>query len=411
MSPIDFANASIPVSAAGTVELERAHHIQLYRRYPVTLVRGEGVWVWDDKGKRYLDMLAGIAVNNTGHCHPAVVAAIREQAGTLIHTSNFYFNEPQARLCALLTQVSGLDRVFLTNSGLEAMELCVKIARKSGHNRGIENGRILAVEGGFHGRSLAAIALGKPSYQKGFGPMPEGLGTLPFGDEDALREAFAHGNVLAVAFETVQGEGGIRPQPRSYLALARELCDRHGALLIADEVQCGNGRTGTYFAIQSHGVRPDVIATAKGLGGGFPVGAVLMAQHAADVLTPGDHGTTYGGGPLACAAAEAAVSAILEQDLAGRARELGAWFMDHLRERIGGSPLVKEIRGVGLMIGIELTVPGRPLVEGMLERGILGNVTMDTVLRLVPPLVVERPELEWFTGQLHELLAQAEATV
>lgn len=391
-------------SERDTVRLEQAHHIQLYRRYPVTLVKGRGAWVWDDTGKAYLDLLAGIAVNNVGHCHPRVVKAIQDQAAELIHISNAYYNEPQSRLAALLTGISGLDRVFFTNSGLEAMELCIKAARKYGHKKG-KKGGIIAVKGGFHGRSIAGITLGKPNYQEGFGPLPSGLSTIPFNDPDALRSAIGP-DTIALGFETIQGEGGIRALDRDYLQLAASLCKEHDVLMIADEVQCGNARTGPYFAIQAMGVTPDIIATAKGMGGGFPIGATLMRQHVADAMAPGEHGSTFGGGPLACAAAEAAVRVLLDEDLGTAAREKGEWLMQELRERIGGLPVVKEIRGQGLMIGVELTIPGRPVVEALLERGFLSNVTMDTVLRIVPPLVIEQSDLARFVDALAEVLRE-----
>lgn len=383
-------------------ELENKHHFQVYGRYPITLVRGEGALVWDDEGNEYLDMLAGIAVNNTGHCHPNVVKAIQDQAAILMHTSNFYFNKPQSDLVALLAKVSGLDRVFLCNSGVEAMEACIKLSRKHGNLLG-KKGKIIAAERGFHGRSLAAIALGKEKYQKGFEPIPEGFGTIPFNDMAALRNAI-NDDTIALAFEPIQGEGGIHAVSEEYMQTARELCTKHNVLLIFDEVQCGNGRTGKYFGYQHYDVKPDVVATAKGLGGGFPVGAVMATEKAASVLKPGEHGTTYGGNPLACAAALAAVKTIIDEDLPTRAKENGEYLVERLHEEIGNLPVVKHIRGYGLMAGVELTVPGRPVVEKLLENKILSNVTMDTVIRIVPPLVITREQLDHFVKTLKSVL-------
>ena len=383
---------------------EQQFHLQVYGRYPVVLERGEGVWVWDDEGNRYLDMLSGIAVNNTGHCHPHLVNAIREQAGKLIHTSNFYYNEPQSRLVRKLAELSGLDRIFLCNSGVEAMEGALKMARRYGNRKG-KSGPILAAAGGFHGRSIAAIALGKEKYRKGFEPIPPGFATTPYNDIEALREVM-NDDVVALAFEPLQGEGGIHAVSEAFMREARSLCDRHDVLLIMDEVQCGNGRTGSYFFYQQFDVQPDIVVTAKGVGGGFPVGAVMMTQAVADAMEKGSHGTTYGGNPLASAAALAAIEVLEDGGLIEGANERGAWFMEGLRKRVGGHPLVRDIRGVGLMIGVELTVPGRPIVEGLLKRKILSNVTMDCVIRILPPLLIEKPEMDLFINALAECLEE-----
>jgi len=383
---------------------EQTFHLQVYGRYPVVLERGEGVWVWDDEGNRYLDMLSGIAVNNTGHCHPHVVKAIREQAGKLIHTSNFYYNEPQSRLARRLAELSGLDRVFLCNSGVEAMEAALKMARRYGNARG-KTGPVLAAEGGFHGRSIAAIALGKEKYRKGFEPIPLGFATTPYNDVEALRASMGD-DVVALAFEPLQGEGGITAVSEEFMREARALCDRHDVLLVMDEVQCGNGRTGRYFFYEQFGVRPDVVVTAKGVGGGFPVGAVMVTQAVADEMERGSHGTTYGGNPLGSAAALAAIEVLVDGGLMRGVNERGAWLMEGLRARVGGHPLVRDIRGVGLMVGVELTIPGRPVVEALLERRILSNVTMDRVIRILPPLLIDKPEIELFVSAFAECLEE-----
>lgn len=375
-------------------EIEHKYHVPVYRRYPITLERGEGSLIWDTDGNEYLDMLAGIAVNNTGHCHPNVVKAIQDQAEKLIHPSNFFYTEIQSKLAKLLSDLSGLERVFFCNSGVEALEAALKIARKYGNNNG-KNGDIIAVERGFHGRSIAAIALGKPKYQKGFQPIPEGFKTIPFNDLEALEKEI-NDDTIAFACEPIQGEGGIHEVSGEYLKRARELCDKHNVLLMFDEVQCGNGRTGKYFGFQHHDVQPDIIATAKGLGGGFPIGAVMASEKAAQALDYGDHGTTYGGNPLACAASYAAVRTILDENLMDKATEQGKYLIDQIREKTEGLGVIKEIRGKGLMIGVELTIPGKPVVLEMLENGVVSNVTMDTVIRLVPPLVITNKQIDHF---------------
>lgn len=375
-------------------DIEHKHHLPIYKRYSVVAERGEGALLWDYEGNEYLDMLAGIAVNNVGHCHPNVVKAIQEQSAKLIHTSNFYYNKPQSELAELLAELSGLNRVFFCNSGVEALEAAVKIARKYGNKRN-KKGHIVAVERGFHGRSLAAIALGKEKYQKGFEPIPQGFSTISFNDLDALEKAITK-DTIAFAFEPIQGEGGIHEVSGEFMKRARELCDEHDALLIFDEVQCGNGRTGKYFGFQHFDVQPDIIATAKGLGGGFPIGAVMASEKAAKALDYGDHGTTYGGNPLACAASLAAVRTILDEKLPEQATEKGAYLIEQIREKTEGLGAIKEIRGKGLMIGVELTMPGKAVVEEMLRNFVLSNVTMDTTIRIVPPLVITREQIDRF---------------
>lgn len=382
--------------------IEHEHHLPIYRRYPITLEKGKGALVWDYEGNEYLDMLAGIAVNNTGHCHPNVVKAIQEQAEKLIHPSNFFYTKPQSDLAQLLSDLSGLERVFFCNSGVEALEAALKIARKYGNNHN-KKGDIIAVERGFHGRSLAAIALGKPKYQKGFAPIPSGFKTIPFNDIEALENEI-NDETIAFACEPIQGEGGIHEVSGDYLRRARELCDKHNALLFFDEVQCGNGRTGKYFGFEHHGVKPDMIATAKGLGGGFPIGAVMANEKAAQALDYGDHGTTYGGNPLACAASLAAVRTILDEDLMTQATEKGAYLVKQVKEKTEGTDYIKEMRGKGLMIGIELNFPGKPVVMDMLDQFVIANVTMNTTIRLVPPLVITYEQIDRFVDVFVDVL-------
>ena len=367
----------------------------VYARLPVTLVRGQGVKVWDANGKEYIDFLAGIAVNALGHCHPKMVAAIQEQAATLIHTAGYYFTAPVAKLAEKLTGVSGMDRVFFGNSGAEAVECAIKISRKWGKSHGGPSKYgIVAAQKSFHGRTMGAVtATGQPKYQEPFTPMLEGFTHVPFNDIEAL-EAAVTDDTCAVLLEPIQGEGGVYPAHKAYLEAARKLCDKHQALLIFDEVQTGIGRTGKWFAYEHYGVVPDVLTSAKALGGGFPIGACLARGEAALTLVPGDHGSTYGGNPLACATALAVLNTIEEEHLLANAAAMGAYFMQRLSE----PPLqskIAEVRGLGLMIGIELKAPDakRVLME-CLERGLLMSAIGDHTLRLVPPLNVTQSEID-----------------
>ena len=372
--------------------LEQAHHARLYRRYPVTLVEGRGARVTDSAGREYIDALAGIAVNSVGHCHPEVVAAIRDQAGRLIHASNLYYFEPQGRLAARLTAAAGLERVFFTNSGTEAVEGALKLARRHAARHG-RRGGVISMQGCFHGRSTGALSMHSAKQRAAFEPLLEGFRQIPFNDAAALADAL-DGTTVAVILEPVQGEGGMRPADPAYLREVRRLCDENGAVMILDEIQCGAGRTGTFFAFQQADVRPDIVTAAKALGGGVPIGAVLAREEIVAAFDYGDHGTTYGGNPLACAAADAAVRVIQEEKLADRARELGAHLTRRLREAQESRPSIREVRGLGLMVGVELAFPGKPIVGAMLERGVLSNCTAETVMRFVPPLVISREDLD-----------------
>lgn len=371
-------------------QADQAHYVQVFKRYPIALSHGKGARVWDVEGNEYIDVLAGIAVNSVGHAHPKVVQAIQEQAEKLIHISNFYVSEPQVALAKKLKALSGLDRVFFTNSGAESVEGAIKMARKYGHTHG-KTGTIISMHGSFHGRTLATIATGKASMQQGFGPMPDGFHRVPFNDFKALQRAIWAENPAAVILEPIQGEGGINPADKEYIRKVRELCDKENTLLILDEIQCGMGRTGKMFDFENFGIKPDILTLAKALGGGVPIGAVLTQQHVDDAMDFGDHGTTYGGNPLVCAASLANIEAMEEEHMLTQAREKGALVKQWVHDR--NHPLIQEVRGMGLMIGIELTLDSPPIAKRMLDHGILANATAGTVIRLVPPLNIPEADL------------------
>jgi acetylornithine/N-succinyldiaminopimelate aminotransferase len=365
------------------------HVMNTYARLPVAFDRGEGVWLFDEAGRRYLDGLAGIAVNTLGHHHPRLVQAIAEQAGKLIHTSNLYQVPKQEALADRLATLSGMREVFFCNSGCEANEAAIKLARLYGHQKGIENPTVVVMEQSFHGRTLATLsATGNKKVQAGFEPLVSGFARVPFDDLAAIEQlAHANPNVVAVLVEPIQGEGGIRVAPRAYLQALRRICDDHGWLLMLDEVQCGVGRTGTWFAFQHADILPDVMSLAKGLGSGVPIGACLAAGRAAGVFKPGNHGSTFGGNPLACAAALETLQVIEDDRLLERAARIGALIRERLAAGLEGLPGVVSIRGDGLMIGVELDRPCGDLVSQALGAGLLINVTAERVVRLLPPLV------------------------
>ncbi|MEX1011547.1 MAG: aspartate aminotransferase family protein [Balneolaceae bacterium] len=369
-----------------------SNQFKLYRRYPVAIESGSGSVVVDADGREYIDALSGIAVNSVGHCHPAVVKAIQEQAERLIHVSNFYYSEPQSRLGALLAEMSGYDRVFFCNSGAEALEAAVKMGRKNGNLKG-KGGGLVALENCFHGRTIGTISLGKEKYRASFEPMPPDIERVEPNNVEALEKVVNDGTG-AVIMEPIQGEGGVKPLDRGYLEAARKICDRHNVLLVFDEVQCGIARTGHLFAWMYYGVKPDVVCSAKALGGGFPIGAVLATEEAASILDYGEHGTTYGGNPLACAAALANMEVIRDEKLCDAAAEKGEYLMKTLRDRTAGLEYVLEVRGIGLMVGVELTFKGGPVVKRMMSKGVLANCASETVMRLVPPLVISREEID-----------------
>jgi len=372
------------------------HLMNTYARQPVAFVRGDGAYLWDEAGKRYLDAVAGVAVNGLGHAHPRLVKAIADQAATLIHSSNLYRVLRQEELAERLCAISGMDRAFFCNSGCEANEAAIKLARLYGHGKGIEVPTIIVMEKAFHGRTMATLtATGSRKIQAGFEPLLSGFARVPFNDLDAIRHVAEHNkSVVAVLVEVVQGEGGINLLAPDYLAELRTICDAQGWLLMLDEVQTGIGRTGTWFGFQHSGIMPDVMALAKGLGGGMPIGACLARGAAAEVFTPGSHGSTFGGNPLACAAALATLKAIEEENLLENARLRGEAIRAGLRVALAGVHGVVDIRGEGMMIGIELDRPCAELVAVGREAGVLINVTADKVIRLVPPLIYGAAEVD-----------------
>ena len=380
--------------------------MQTYGRQPVAFVRGEGVWLIDESGDKYLDALAGVAVNGLGHGHPELVSALCEQAGKLIHTSNIYRILEQEQLAERLCRLSGLERAFFCNSGAEANEAAIKIARLHGHNRGIENPAIVVMEKSFHGRTMATLsATGNRKVQAGFEPLVTGFVRVPFGDSDAVDKlAEYHKNIVAVLVEPYQGEGGVNIPEANYLVDLRAICDRNGWLMMLDEVQTGIGRTGKWFAFQHSGILPDVMTLAKGLGSGVPVGCCLARGVAATTFVPGKHGSTFGGGPLACTAALTTLRVMADDNLLDHADALGAFIRADLASRLSGVAGVRQIRGQGLMIGIELDRPCGDLVKLALAEKLLINVTNDNVVRLLPPLVMRKEEAALLTEKLSGLI-------
>jgi len=383
-------------------EIERRYLMQTYRRAPVEFVRGEGVVLWDSEGKEYLDFLAGISVCSVGHCHPAVVEAVREQAGRLMHVSNLFYTEPMVRLAERLSESSLGGRVFLTNSGTEANECAIKLARKHAHGRGIEAPEIVSFERDFHGRTYGALAATpKLAENEALGPMLPGFRSVPFDDAGALCDAVDE-ETAAVLIEPIQGESGVYPLAEETLLAARQACDETGALLIFDEIQAGMGRTGSLWAYEQTPVRPDVLTSAKALGGGLPIGACVAAEGLGDVLEAGDHGSTFAGGAVVSAAALAVLEIVDEPGLLRRVRELGA----ALRESLLGLEGVAEVRGRGLMLGVGLEggIDAAAVGADLLERGLIVNVPKSGTLRLLPPLTVDSAQIERAIGLIGESL-------
>ncbi len=359
-----------------------------YGQRSLSLVKGEGAWVWDDQGKRYLDALAGIAVCGLGHAHPAVTAAIQDQSSKLLHCSNLYNIPAQEELAEALRTASGMSNMFFGNSGAEANEAAIKLARLHGHAKNIDIPTIIVMENAFHGRTLATLtATGNRKVHAGFEPLVRGFARAPFDDIEAIQTIAANNqSIVAVMVEPIQGEGGVRIPADGYLKQLRTLCDANDWLLILDEIQTGNGRTGSFFHYQQHGIYPDVVTLAKGLGNGMPIGACLARGSAAKLMKPGNHGSTFGGNPVACAAAVATLATIKQDKLCERAATLGASLLEQFSLTLADCNIVKNIRGRGLMIGIELTLPCADLVRRAAEAGLLINVTADNVIRLLPPL-------------------------
>ncbi|OIQ60112.1 acetylornithine aminotransferase [Moorella thermoacetica] len=398
---------------AAIVSRGEKYVMRTYGRYPMALVRGEGARVWDADGKEYLDFVSGLAVNSLGHCHPRVVEAIREQAGRLIHCSNLYWIEPQVELARLLVENSALDKVFFCNSGAEANEAAIKLARKyAKEHRGPESYEIITMRRSFHGRTLATLtATGQEKFHHGFAPLPAGFRYVPFNDLSSLRAAVGP-RTCAVMLEPVQGEGGVYAANKDYLQAVRALCDDEGLLLIFDEVQCGLGRTGYLFAYQYYEVEPDILTLAKALAGGVPIGAMLAKEKAASAFTPGDHASTFGGNPLATAAGVAAFKALLEEGLVENARVLGQYFYQQLEGLAREFPRLTEVRGRGLLLGVEIDGPAGEVVAACQERGLLINSLHGHVLRFLPPLIVTREDIDRavtiLKEALHEVLGQGQ---
>ena len=380
-----------------------------YTRYPVVLRKGRGMKVWSSDGKEYLDFVGGVAVNILGHCHPRVVVAIQKQAQRLIHVSNYYYIEPQIKLAKLLVEHSFADKVFFCNSGAEAIEAAIKLARKYAKEQVHPNRfEIIAAKNSFHGRTFAAVtATGQEKFQKGFEPLVPGFKHVPFNDIQAIREAVT-AETCAILLEPIQGEGGVRVAGQKYLKEVRALCSEQNILLILDEVQTGMGRTGKLFAYEHFGITPDIMAIAKGLGGGVPIGAMLTTDKVASGFQPGNHASTFGGNPLVCAAGVATIDTILEDGfILDQCNRMSAYFIEKLEQLKTKFPtLVKEVRGKGLLLGMELTIDGDPIVRACLEKGFLINCTSGTVLRFIPPLIVQRKDIDQLLDALYGIFSK-----
>ncbi len=384
------------------------HIMSTYARQAVTFERGQGAWLWDVGGKKFLDAIAGIAVCNLGHAHPAVQQALCAQSGKLLHTSNLYGIDLQAKLADRLTELSGMDNVFFCNSGAEANEAAIKLARKFGHQRGIENPVVITMEKSFHGRTMGTLsATGNAKIKQGFAPLLAGFTHVAYDDISAIEAAIAvDPNIVAILVEPVQGEGGVNIPAADYLQKIRSLCDQHHLLMMLDEIQSGVGRTGEFLAYQHNGILPDVCTMAKALGNGVPIGACLARGEAAQVLTAGNHGSTFGGNPLACSAALAVLDTLSSSGLIAEASAKGRQICEQIRSKTTNNPHIIDIRHLGLMIGIELDRPCTELVGMALARGLLINVTADCVIRLLPPLLIEDTQIEQLTTTLAALIQE-----
>ncbi|MGZ8194679.1 MAG: acetylornithine transaminase [Methylosarcina sp.] len=385
-----------------------SHIMQTYGRLPVTFERGAGAWLWDSEDNRYLDAVAGIAVCNLGHAHPAIHKAVCKQSETLIHTSNLYGIAVQERLADRLSEKTGMDTVFFCNSGAEANEAAIKLARKYGNQLGMENPAIIVMEKSFHGRTLATLsATGNAKIQQGFAPLVEGFIRVPYNDVDAIEQAVRlNSNVVAVLVEPIQGEGGVNIPAGDYLNRIRDLCDRNNLLMMLDEIQTGVGRTGQFLAFQHNGILPDVCTLAKALGNGVPIGACLAYGKAANILTPGAHGSTFGGNLLACSAALAVLETLDNEQVIDRVEDKGRAIQSGFRDRLQGNSHVVDIRRKGLMIGIELDLPCAELMTLALKRGLLINVTNERTIRLLPPLVIDEHQIDFLIATLSALIEE-----
>jgi len=382
-----------------------------YTRQPLIIHKGRGTRVYDPNGKEYLDFVGGVAVNNLGHCHPNVTVAFQKQAQRLVHVSNLYYTVPQVKLARLLVEHSFADKVFFCNSGTEAIEAAIKLVRKFSHEKyGPDRHEIITMEQSFHGRTLAAVtATAQPKYHKGFEPLVPGFRYVPYNDLKAVAQAVSD-RTAAVLVEPVQGEGGVRIPDNEYLPGLRKLCDEKGLLLVLDEVQTGIGRTGRLFGYEHYGIEPDIMALAKGLGSGLPIGALLAKDSVARVFTPGSHAATFGGNPLVCAAAIATLEVLLEEGFVlDNCRRMGDYFVERLKGLQQRHPCVVSVRGQGLLVGMELAIDGKPIVQDCLEEGILINCTMDRVLRFVPPLIILKEEIDLLINRLDGILKKSTA--
>ncbi|MGZ4105041.1 MAG: acetylornithine transaminase [Actinomycetota bacterium] len=390
------------------VQAESRYHMHVYGRQPVAFVRGEGARLWDTEGKEYLDFLAGIAVMSVGHSHPKVVEAVRKQVGELTHVSNLFYTEPQVKLAERLHDLVGWGKVFFSNSGAEANECALKLARRWARERGAaDRSGVVVALGSFHGRTFTTLAAtGQPHKHEPFAPLPQWFKYVTLNDESALEEAITD-DTTAVLLEVVQGEGGVRAATAEFLRTARKLCDERDAALIVDEVQTGFGRTGRWFAYEHHDLTPDIVTLAKALGAGLPIGACIAREEVADAFRPGDHATTFGGGPVPCAAALAVLDIISSEGLVQRAAEAGDGLMALLRDATAGNPLVREVRGLGLLVAVELTAErAADVVGACLQRGlVVNNVAADTI-RLAPPLIVTDEQIARAVSILTDVLAE-----
>ncbi len=390
------------------IDIVEEYYLPVFARYNIVLSHGEGPYVYDNQGKKYLDFLAGIAVNLLGHANPKLVEAIADQASKIIHSSNLYYTEVQATLIKRLAALSGLGKVFLANSGAEANEGAIKLARKYGKTLNSDRIEIITANDCFHGRTLATLtATAQPKYQKGYEPLPAGFKYVPFNDIEALK-AVTTEKTCAIFLEPIQGEGGVNMPDETYLQQVRELCDKTGTLLILDEIQTGMGRTGSMFAYQEYGIVPDIVTLAKGLGGGVPVGAFIASDKVASVFHSGDHGSTFGGNPLVCAAANAVLTEMEERNLLDNAKKVGEYLQCGLVKLQKKYPtIIRKVRGKGLIVGAELTIEnGRDIVNACLEDGLIINCTAGNVLRFVPPLIVEPSHIDEMLAVLDKVLAK-----
>ncbi|MFH5832885.1 aspartate aminotransferase family protein [Halalkalibaculum sp. DA3122] len=384
-----------------TPEITEQYYFNVFNRLPIVMERGEGTRVWDEEGNEYIDFLAGIAVNSLGHNHPSVVKAIQEQSERLIHASNIFYYKQQADLIKKMAELFDMDKIFLCNSGAEAVEGAVKLARRYAAKNG-KDGEIITMENGFHGRTIATISMGMKKYQEGFDPMLGGFKEIPFNDIEALEAAFDE-NTSGIILEVIQGSGGLHVATQEFMSAIEQLCRTHNAAFIVDEVQTGVGRTGAWFSYQNFGVQPDIVASAKALGNGFPIGAVLAREEVAEAMDTGMHGSTFGGNPVACAAALATLEEMEKQQIVKQAAEKGAYFTDKLNEladKLDGA--IKDVRGLGLMIGVELSFNCGDIVTEMLKRGIITNCTKGNVIRIIPPIIITAEEIDIYIEKLEE---------